>query len=395
MIKPSDVETLIRFRTTAAITRHAADNGYGVRERGLALCQSAKNESGLQYGIIITECWDPVPVDVSRQMQSEIANLAKRMHDYGVLHLELRPENIVKNESEVRFMDFSRALPFFHPIPDVLRHADLPYESLVLTMKDARLIQTWLSGMSAEEISFIQSHSFMYEQALIQRKFGDLAQVINTVTIEDGSVRQKYFADTFASARSFTYEKWIREFAAMYPKYTNARAEITNQDVRLLVKSAIGRDKVMELLDEAKLFDKSGLHERMLALYERTVEYFEGWLNDRGGDDVVWKVYTAIVNYGILYILVDNAKHLQKEPTYLCQFISESLKPPKDGNSLIIFTNVHSMKEIWKAIYPQNVDRHWWVQLKVAMRKFDPTIDIESYVTAEEYEEARIRANAR
>lgn len=146
-----------RFRITAAVTRHASEAGYGADVCGIVLCeQSADYET---YGIIVLNY-----VDTAYPSTHEaVLKAEEQMHNDGIMHFQLVPSNIGVKGDHTVLIDFSKALPFFHSIPPCLRKLDLSSDAThELTPRDRNELHTWLSGMSADEFTFIRDHGELY-----------------------------------------------------------------------------------------------------------------------------------------------------------------------------------------------------------------------------------------
>lgn len=191
----SDPQQKDRFRITAGITSHAARAGYGAKVCGIVWCEDDHDS----YGIVVLEHmqeskWEPETVNQALD----------RMHNDGIMHLQLDYDNMINGKDRAVFIDFSNAVPFFHSIPPLLRQFDLAgkmyfdaesaktyerkryvdaesdntYEPISFSERDKNVLLTWLSGMSTDEVNFIQDHIELYVNSFPLELQGAMADVI-------------------------------------------------------------------------------------------------------------------------------------------------------------------------------------------------------------------------
>ncbi len=103
------------YKWELVMLQRAGKAGIGAKLLGYQVCQIGRK----QYGIaILTQC---TPFDQARKFspaeQKKILTLVEKLHQIGIVHLDLYIRNLVRSGSEFAIIDFDLALCFDGPAP--------------------------------------------------------------------------------------------------------------------------------------------------------------------------------------------------------------------------------------------------------------------------------------
>lgn len=173
------------YKWELVMLQRAGKAGIGAKLLGYQVCQIGRKQYGMA---ILTQC---TPFDQARKFspaeQKKILTLVEKLHQIGIVHLDLYIRNLVRSGSEFAIIDFDLALCFDGPAP--LEVAMIDYACL----KEDGILHSFPSFLSTQMKTLIGklTNDYRLRSELIINFYPD--QMIETMGFEESSLWLVYF----------------------------------------------------------------------------------------------------------------------------------------------------------------------------------------------------------